>query len=108
MTKETQNPQLNIPVVRCSCGGGNGAYHIVGVGGCFRYHVTDNKEIPRNRRIYQTPDMFNGQPTWIWDIDDYWITEYTLLQQRLYSQDDNVNWTRPKSKDSINSLEGDW
>lgn len=93
----------NAPIL-CSCGGGLGAYHQVGLDGCFRYHVTDEKEIPKNRRRWYNPDWFE-EPVWVWDIDDYWITEYTLFHQRLYAQDENGNWTRPKSKDSTNSLE---
>lgn len=94
---------MNDPVL-CSCGYGDGANHPVGVGNCARYHVTDPKEIPRNRRQIYNPDWF-GDNVWIWDIDDYWITEYTLFNQRLYAQDSNGNWTRPKDKDSVNSIE---
>jgi len=93
--------------VMCGCGGGNGANHPVGVGSCLRYHVTDPKEIPANRRKIYNPEWFK-EPVFIWDIDDHWVTEYTLFQQRMYAQDENGNWTRPKSKESINSLEGDW
>ncbi len=91
--------------VVCSCGGGDGANHTIGENGCFRYHVTDKKEIPHNRRINY--DQFE-KPVFIWDIGDYWVTEYTLFHQRMYAQDKNGNWTRPKSKESSNSLEGDW
>lgn len=90
-------------VILCSCGGGNGAFHPVAEHGCFRYHVTDSNEIPRNRRRIYNPEWFK-ESVWIWDINDYWITEYTLFQQRMYAQDDNGNWTRPKTKESINSL----
>lgn len=106
---ETKNiqPLLQQHNVVCSCGGGNGAYHPVGVGECFRYHVTDENEIPKNRRRWYNPEWWE-EPVWIWDIGDHWVTEYTLFNQRLYAQDENGNWTRPKSKDSVNSLEGDW
>ena len=73
--------------ILCSCGGGGGgggAYHVVGVGGCFRYHITDEKDIPRNRRLFQSPNGLN----WIWDVGDHSVTEYTLFHQRLYSQDE--------------------
>lgn len=91
----------------CSCGGGGRAHHPLGKGGCFRYHVTDENEIPKNRRLVDKEFGFT-KLVWIWDIADYWITEYTLLEQRLYSQHENGEWSRPKSKDSVNSLEGDW
>ena len=100
-------PLLQQHIVVCSCGGGQGANHPVGVGGCFRYHVTDENEIPKNRRRWYNPEWWE-EPVWIWDIGDHWVTEYTLFNQRLYSKDKNGNWTRPKSKDSVNSLEGDW
>jgi hypothetical protein len=105
-TSENQ-AQCAIQNVVCSCGGGNGVNHPVGENGCFRYHVTDPKEIPHNRRRIYNPEWFK-EPVWIWSIADYWITEYTLLHQRMYAQDANGNWTRPKSKDSVNSLCGDW
>lgn len=89
--------------VLCSCGYGDGPNHIVGEGNCCRYHVTDIKEIPRNRRRIYNPKYF-PEPVWIWDIEDYWITEYTLFFQRMYAVDENGNWTRPKNKDSVNSL----
>lgn len=105
--KNTETEQCIIPVVVCSCGGGNGAYHPIAENGCFRYHVTDPKEIPTNRRRIYNPEWFK-EPVFIWDIGDHWVTEYTLFQQRMYAQDENGNWTRPKSKESRNSLEGDW
>ncbi len=91
----------------CGCGYGDGAHHPLGEGKCCRYHVTEENEIPKNRRLVDKEFGFT-KPVWIWDIADYWITEYTLFEQRLYSQDENGNWSRPKSKDSVNSLEGDW
>jgi len=94
-------------IVVCNCGGGAGKNHPVGLDKCYRYHVTDPKEIPVNRRIVHDPDMWK-EPVWIWDIGDGWVTEYTLFHQRLYSKDKNNNWTRPKSKDSVNSLVGEW
>jgi len=48
----------------CSCGGGEGANHPVGIGGCFRYHVTELNEIPRNRRRWYNPEWFE-EPVWI-------------------------------------------
>jgi hypothetical protein len=91
----------------CSCGGGNGAYHPIAKDGCFRYHVTNKNEIPTNRRRWYNPDWWK-EPVWVWDIGNQWITEYTLYNQRMYAQDENGNWTRPKSKESINSLVGNW
>jgi hypothetical protein len=100
---KNDSPGGKTPEVLCSCGGGDGINHPVGEGSCLRYHVTDPTEIPTNRRRIYNPDWFE-ESVWIWDIADYWITEYTLYHQRLYAQDENGNWTRPKSKDSINSL----
>ena len=94
-------------IIVCNCGGGNGVNHQVGKGKCLRYHVTDDNEIPKNRRQISRPDLWGNQLVWVWDISDYWITEYTLFHQRLYAKDENGNWTRPKSKDSINSIELD-
>lgn len=94
-------------IVYCSCGGGDGANHPVGEGSCLRYLVTDPNEIPTNRRLWYNPDWWKDS-IWVWDIGDGWVTEYTLYNQRLYAQDENGNWTRPKSKESVNSLEGDW
>lgn len=91
--------------VLCGCGGGNnGPHHPISENGCFRYHVTDPKEIPTNRRAWYNPDWFEDT-VWVWDIGDHWVTEYTLFEQRMYHQDDNGNWTRPKTKESRNSLE---
>lgn len=90
--------------VICNCGGGEGVNHTVGEGGCYRYHVTDPKEIPHSRKRIYNPEWWD-EPVWIWTIDDYFITEYTLFNQRLYAQDENGNWTRPKDKDSVNSIE---
>lgn len=87
----------------CSCGGGNGKNHILDEDNCLRYHVVDENEIPKNRRRVYNPEWFN-EPVWIWDISDYWITEFTLYYQRMYSQDKNGNWSRPKSKESVNSM----
>lgn len=93
--------------IMCRCGYGEPKVHIVGEGKCCRYHVTDPIEIPKNRRRIYNPEWFK-EPVWIWDVSDYWVTEYTLFQQRLYAQDENGNWTRPKNKESTNSLDGDW
>jgi len=97
----------NKETVRCGCGYGEGNNHIVGKGTCARYHVTNPDEIPRNRREVYNPEI-NKEPVFMWDIKNYSITEYTLLSQRMYNQDENGNWTRPKSKESRNSLEGNW
>jgi hypothetical protein len=105
-SKSTENEQCNTPVVVCSCGGVDKPNHPVGESGCFRYHVTDPKEIPHNRRRIYNPEWFK-EPVFIWNIGDHLVTEYTLFQQRMYSQDENGNWTRPKSKQTRNSLEGD-
>lgn len=92
--------------ILCSCGYGDGVNHLVGEGNCCRYHVTDASEIPTNRRQWYNPEWWE-EPVWVWDIGDHWVTEYTLLHQRMYHQDENGNWTRPKSKDSVNSLDFD-
>ena len=93
--------------VKCGCGYGEGANHLVGVGNCCRYHVTDPYEIPRNRRRVYMPQYWE-EPVVLWDIGDHWVTEYTLFHQRGYHQDENGNWTRPKSKDSIISIGENW
>lgn len=90
--------------ITCSCGGNDKRNHPVGENGCFRYHVTDPNEIPRNRRKINLDSFKKPTFIWVWDIGDNWVTEYTLFNQRMYAQDENGNWTRPKSKDSINSL----
>lgn len=87
-------------LLTCSCGGGEGNIHPLGEGGCLRYHVTDLEEIPYNRRKVD----IQGTPNFVWDIGDTWVTEYTLLNQRMYAQHPDGSWSRPKSKDSINSL----
>jgi hypothetical protein len=91
-------------LILCSCGYGPGINHPVGENGCCRYRVTDKNEIPKNRRRVYIPDFWE-EPVWIWDIADYFITEYTLFSQRLYAQDENGNWTRPKNKDSTTSID---
>lgn len=95
--RAVMNGMGNNQVVLCSCGGGNGADHPVGVGGCLRYHVTEENELPKNRRRWYNPEWWE-EPVWIWDIGDHWVTEYTLFSQRLYSRDQYGNWTRPKTK----------
>lgn len=87
--------------ILCHCGGGARTPHSVGVDKCFRYHVTDHSELPRNFRI-------DDRGFLILDVGTNTITDYTLKQQRGYSEDKCGNWTRPKSKDSVNSLQGDW
>jgi len=106
-SKKEQNEQCTIPVVVCSCGGVDKPYHPVGENGCLRYHVTDPKEMPRNKRRKFIEHI--NQVSTVYDIgDQIGITEHTVFQQRLYAVDENGNWTRPKSKESRNSLEGDW
>jgi len=93
-------------IVRCGCGGEDGI-HPCGIGGCLRYVVTDPNEIPHNRRYHYNPAGGWDEPVWIWDIGDSFVTEYTLFQQRLYSYDEKTGqWTRPKSKYSVNSIKG--
>jgi hypothetical protein len=93
-------------IVMCGCGGEDGR-HPCGIGGCFRYVVTDPNEIPRNRRYHYNPEGAFKDPVWIWDVGDSWCTEYTLFHQRLYGYDEKTGeWTRPKSKCSKNSLKG--
>jgi hypothetical protein len=95
--------------ITCSCGGGPGAHHPISENGCLRYVVTDPKEIPTNRRISKDPRYNSSKtPVYVWDVGGITITEYTLIYQRMYAQKEDGTWTRPKSKDSTNSLEGDW
>jgi hypothetical protein len=98
--------KLNTNNMVCSCGGVSTSHHPLGENGCFRYHVTDSNELPTNRRLAE--GVGGEVSTWVWDIGGHTITEYTLLYQRNYSQHDNGEWSRPKTKDSTNSLEGDW
>lgn len=93
-------------IIICNCGGDK-PNHLVGSENCYRYYITDENEIPKNRRKIYNPEWFENS-VWIWDIGDHWVTEYTLFHQRHYSQDENGNWTRPKSKESTISLNGDW
>lgn len=86
----------------CGCGGLN-EIHEVGIEKCFRYHVTSENELPKNKRL-ALEGMFD-EAVYIWDIGNYRITDYTLFNQRMYTVDENGNWTRPKSKDSINSID---
>lgn len=92
-------------MTKCNCGYGDGENHTIGEGSCARFIVTDPKEIPTNRRQIYNPDWFPDN-VWVWDIDNYFITEYTLFNQRLYHQHENGLWSRPKSRDSVNSVEG--
>jgi len=91
----------------CHCGGAP-APHKTGSPNCYRFVVTEPKEIPTNRRRIYNPAGGFDEPTWVWDVGGQTITEYTLFYQRMYSVDINQVWTRPKSRDSVNSLEGDW
>lgn len=86
----------------CSCGYEEGT-HEVGEGNCCRYIVTDPDKIPRNRRKIYNPKWFKDN-IWIWDVGDHWVTEYTLLHQRMYAKHDSGKWSRPKGDPSINSL----
>lgn len=86
----------------CGCGGENGL-HQLGTKKCFRYLVTEEKELPKNKRL--APDgMFKDNNVFIWDIGDHWVTDYTLFNQRMYAKHGD-KWSRPKSKDSVNSIE---
>ena len=85
----------------CSCGGGARTPHDIGINGCARYRVTKTNELPTKFRIDERGFL-------VCDVGNNTITDYTLRQQRGYSEHKCGNWSCPKSKDSINSLTGDW
>jgi len=86
----------------CGCGyeehnpeivGGKG--HYLGEGNCCRYLLSEEEE----PTILHT---IKGKKQW--RLPSGIVTDYTLREQRLYSQHSNGKWSRPKSKSSINSL----
>lgn len=102
----------------CGCGHGKATHehpnfpgelriHILGVGTCAR------EEVPG---LGDKLKFFKGKlfPHWEKDVDlvnldGEIITLYTFRFQRMYSfHEDSGVWSRPKSKESVNSLEGDW
>ena len=90
--------------VICNCGGYRQS-HESGAPNCYRYVVDKDKEPTNRRRIYH-PDWFGGEPTWVWDVGKGWVTEYTLFYQRNYAKcKETGRWTRPKSHESVNSLQ---
>lgn len=54
---------------------------------------------------WQVPGIIYDPETKTSIIGKIFITDYTLRHQRLYSQETNGRWTRPKSNDSVNSLD---
>lgn len=91
----------------CSCGGGDGAYHPLGKGGCFRMKA-EEKLIPTNFRKERLVPAIHKEPIDVCDVNGYSISVYTLKCQRLYAQHPNGDWSLPKDESSINSLEGGW
>ena len=82
---------------QCGCGSRQ-AVHELGNEKCLRY-ILEKDEIPTNRRIET-----NVMQAWIWSVNKSWCTEYTLFNQRLYKKHKSGDWSRPKSKSSINSI----
>lgn len=90
----------------CSCGGAEEKNHTLGEGNCFRKEAT-GKLIPINFR--KEPLLHaHSRPVDVCDVNGYTITEYTLRNQRLYSEHPNGRWSLPKGEESTNSLEGNW
>jgi hypothetical protein len=87
----------------CSCGGGDGPYHPLGEGKCFRMEAT-GKLIPANFRM----QVFEDRIEEVCTVNDYTITTWTLMNQRLYSKHENGIWSLPKDKSSVNSIGDDW
>lgn len=91
-------------MVTCGCGCGL-PRHRLGVDLCYRYIVTDPEEIPQNNRRIYNPAIW-PEPVWVWDVGGHTITDYTLRFQRGYSyHKEQLVWSRPKHRDSINSLD---
>ena len=83
--------------VKCHCGGGKVSPHELGNPDCYRETVS----APLG------PFAKDGTTFWKTTADDHsgFITEYTLKHQRCYSLHKEGIWSRPKSRDSINSIE---
>lgn len=62
--------------------------------------MATGKLIPTDRRQ-------EGSTVW-YTVNDYPVTQFTLLNQRLYHQHQDGSWSLPKSEDSIISIGENW
>jgi hypothetical protein len=71
--------------------------HSVGEGDCYRVLVKKEKE--------PIPDGVHEElncPMWL--VDGSRITDFTLRQQRMYSQHEDGQWSKVRGHSSSNSL----
>lgn len=89
----------------CNCAYNQKLNHSLGEDGCSRM-IAIGSLIPTNFR--QIDYFGDGILMDVCDVNNYTITVYTLLYQRLYRKHDDGQWSLPKNKESFNSLEGEW
>jgi len=73
--------------IYCHCGGVMGK-HVIGEGDCYR------------ERVENIPKPIGNK----WLVEGQLITEFTLLEQRMYAYHGNNVWSRPKDHSSTNTL----
>ncbi len=93
----------------CGCGYGTATHahnnskdlliHKLGEGNCCR-KIATGELIPKDFRIENGIEICN--------VNGYAITKYTLINQRLYGQDENGIWSLPKNEESTVSLVGNY
>lgn len=102
----------------CGCGHGVATHehpnfpgelriHVLGEGSCAREEVVglENKIKFFKGKLFESQDETNLVNLGDGEV----ITEYTFRWQRMYSyHEESGKYSRPKSRDSVNSLEGDW
>ena len=83
--------------LKCGCGGG-GNTHFIGDPKCYRTECTPEEE------PIKLPDITTVLFTW-YLVEGNVITEFTLKQQRMYSQHSDGRWSRLKIPTSENSID---
>lgn len=73
--------------------------HILGSGSCCRKLAKGNLK-PTNFRKENGIDVC--------DVNGYTITVFTLINQRIYAQHENGEWSLPKDEESINTIGDNW
>lgn len=97
---------MELEKLRCSCGYGIGANHVISEGDCCRKEAIGDL-VPTNFRMERLVPEIHKEPIKVCDIKGYTISVYTLTDQRLYAQHGTNRWSLPKSEDSVNSIEVD-
>lgn len=83
-------------MAKCNCGGMH-REHEIGEDDCYRELVPIDKEpVPAGKHSELGCDM--------WLVNGHRITNFTLRQQRMYSQHEDSRWSKVKGHFSSNSL----